>query len=52
VQVVVNQVAAPKWNAGVAMVLSFLIPGLGQLYKGQLLNGLLWFVIVLIAMQL
>ncbi|MEI6233359.1 MAG: hypothetical protein WCT04_09915 [Planctomycetota bacterium] len=37
-----------RWSAGVAMVLSFLIPGLGQMYKGQLLNGLAWFVIVVI----
>ena len=31
-------------SPGVAMVLSFLIPGLGQLYRGHLLTGLLWFV--------
>ena len=29
-----------------AMLLSFFIPGLGQLYKGQLLNGFVWFVVV------
>lgn len=44
--VVVNNVSNHKqWSRGVAMVLSFLIPGLGQLYKGQVFNGLLWFVI-------
>lgn len=36
----------PKWNGGVAAVLSFFIPGLGQLYKGQILNGFLWFLFV------
>jgi TM2 domain-containing membrane protein YozV len=30
------------------MILSFLIPGLGQLYKGQPINGLCWFVVTLI----
>jgi TM2 domain-containing membrane protein YozV len=33
----------PTWNPGVAAVLSFFIPGLGQIYKGQILNGLVWF---------
>lgn len=31
-----------------AAVLSFLIPGLGQMYKGQVINGLVWFVFVLL----
>tara|TARA_B100001245_G_C22699857_1_gene341056 strand:- start:89 stop:403 length:315 start_codon:yes stop_codon:yes gene_type:complete len=34
--------AARKWSPGVAAVLSFFIPGLGQLYKGQILNGFFW----------
>lgn len=33
----------PEHNTGVAAVLSFLIPGLGQIYKGQILAGLVWF---------
>jgi hypothetical protein len=38
---------APKrYNTGVAAVLSFFIPGLGQLYKGQVLGGLVWWLIV------
>lgn len=37
-----------RWSRGVAMVLSFIIPGLGQMYKGQLFNGLLWLIVVLI----
>lgn len=36
----------PKPNTGVAAVLSFLIPGLGQIYKGQVLGGLVWFFLV------
>src|SRR5262249_49945924 len=30
------------WNPGVAAVLSFLWPGLGQIYKGQVLGGFVW----------
>ena len=26
-----------------AAVLSFFLPGLGQLYKGQIINGVVWF---------
>jgi hypothetical protein len=44
-----KEVAPPavrKWNPGVAAVCSFFIPGLGQMYKGQVLNGLFWLFIV------
>ena len=34
------------YNPGIAAVLSFLIPGLGQLYKTQVLTGLAWFGVV------
>jgi hypothetical protein len=34
------------FNPGVAAVLSFLIAGLGQMYKAQVLAGLLWFCLV------
>jgi TM2 domain-containing membrane protein YozV len=34
----------PKWSAGVAALLSFLIPGAGQMYKNQVGEGLLWLV--------
>jgi TM2 domain-containing membrane protein YozV len=30
---------------GVAAVLSFLIPGLGQIYNGDILRGLFWLII-------
>lgn len=36
----------PKANSGVAAVLSFFVPGVGQLYKGETLSGLMWFVAV------
>ena len=34
-----------RWSRLVAMVLSLMIPGLGQLYKGQPINGLAWFLL-------
>ena len=51
ITVAVNQqtqvvMQAKRWSPLVAMLLSFFIPGLGQLYKGQLLNGFVWFVVV------
>jgi TM2 domain-containing membrane protein YozV len=30
------------WNPGTAAVLSFVIPGTGQMYKGRILAGLVW----------
>jgi predicted nucleic acid-binding Zn ribbon protein len=35
-----------KWSPGIAALLSFLIPGAGQLYKGNIVSGLLWFAFV------
>lgn len=32
-------------NAGTAAVLSFFIPGLGQLYNGTILRGVFWLII-------
>lgn len=40
--------AQPKWHPGVAAVLSLVIPGAGQMYKGQVLNGIVWLVCVAI----
>ena len=31
------------WNPNIAALLSFLIPGTGQIYKGYTLEGILWF---------
>lgn len=37
-----------KWSPGVAAVLSLIIPGAGQMYKGNVLSGLFWLFIVII----
>ena len=36
----------PAWSPLVAALLSLIIPGLGQMYKGQILNGIVWFFLV------
>jgi TM2 domain-containing membrane protein YozV len=41
-------VSLPRWNPGIAALCSFFIPGLGQVYKGQVFNGLVWFLLVLV----
>ncbi len=43
-----SQGVQKSFSPGVAAVLSFFIPGLGQLYKGNILGGFLWFVLVII----
>jgi hypothetical protein len=40
----VNLGARKRWSPLGAMLLSLLIPGLGQLYKGQLINAVAWFI--------
>jgi len=37
-----------KWSPGIAALLSFLIPGAGQMYKGNVGSGLAWLVFVVI----
>jgi len=37
-----------KWSPGVAAVLSLVIPGAGQMYKGNIGTGLFWLIIVCI----
>jgi hypothetical protein len=44
--VVISQPPVRLWSPGLAAVLSFFVPGLGQLYKGQFINGIVWFVFV------
>lgn len=41
-------VEAPRrhWSPLAACLLSIFIPGLGQLYKGNIFSGLLWFMVV------
>jgi hypothetical protein len=41
-------VARQHWNPGVAAVLSFFWPGLGQMYKGQILNAFAWMFLVVL----
>lgn len=35
-----------KWSPGVAALLSLIIPGAGQIYKGNVVFGLMWLVVV------
>lgn len=35
-----------KWSPGIAAVLSFFIPGVGQIYKRQILGGFVWMAII------
>ena len=35
-----------KWSPGIAAVLSFFIPGVGQMYKGQVVLGIIWLIVV------
>jgi hypothetical protein len=44
--VVINHPPVQRWSPGLAAVLSFFVPGLGQLYKGQIFNGIVWFLLV------
>lgn len=37
-----------KWTPGVAAVLSLIIPGAGQMYKGHIGKGLFWLLITAI----
>jgi hypothetical protein len=32
------------WSPLIAGVLSLVVPGLGQIYKGQIVGGILWFI--------
>lgn len=48
-KVVVHVVEAKQhWSPAAAALLSLIVPGLGQLYKGQWINGPAWFCLVLI----
>jgi TM2 domain-containing membrane protein YozV len=46
--VVVQQADVRAWNPGIAAVLSLIIPGAGQMYKGNILGGLVWLVAVVV----
>jgi TM2 domain-containing membrane protein YozV len=45
---VTNFTHGKRWSRGMAIVLSFLWPGLGQMYKGQVINGLVWMVLTIV----
>ena len=45
--VVINQPPVQRWSPGMAAVLSFFLPCLGQLYKGQFINAIVWFFMVM-----
>ena len=38
----------PAPNPAIALLLSLIIPGLGQLYKGQAIAGIMWFFLVIV----
>lgn len=41
-----------QWNPGIAAVLSLVIPGAGQIYRGKLGRGLLWLMFTLLGYAL
>jgi len=41
-----EHVAVRKWSPGLAALLSLLLPGAGQIYKGYVINGLVWMILV------
>mgnify|MGYP005862064849 CR=1 FL=1 len=47
-EIVAPSQAAPSWSPGIAALLSLIIPGGGQMYKGQVIGGLVWFIAVLV----
>ncbi len=44
--VIVQQQSQPAWSPGIAAILSLVIPGAGQMYKGQVANGIVWLIVV------
>ena len=45
--VVINEQPVQQWSRVVAGLMSLVCPGLGQLYKGQVVNGIVWLFIVI-----
>ncbi len=37
-----------KWSPGVAALLSFVLPGAGQIYKNEIGTGIIWMIVVII----
>jgi hypothetical protein len=46
--VVVQAPAMRLWSPGIAAVLSFFFPGVGQMYKGQVISGLTWMFFIVV----
>lgn len=47
-QAVPYELRQRQWSPGVAIVLSFFFPGLGQMYRGKIGRGILWLIFVTI----
>lgn len=45
-QIIVPQQRERKWSPGIAALLSLIIPGAGQMYKGNVLTGIFWLIAV------
>ena len=45
-QVTTKRVPTKNYNCGIAALLSLIIPGAGQIYKGQIVTGLILLVLV------
>ena len=41
-----------KWSPGIAALLSLIIPGAGQMYKGNIGSGLIWLILVIVGYAL
>ena len=46
--IVLPEQKVKNWHPGIAALLSLVIPGAGQIYKGKVVIGLLWLVIVVV----
>lgn len=46
--IVIPEQKIRKWSPGVAALLSFIIPGAGQMYKDHVGTGILWFIVVIV----
>lgn len=44
----VSGVGSRQWSGFLAVILSLIFPGLGQLYKGQVLRAILWVVFIVL----
>lgn len=52
-QTVVVQASPQRlWSPGIAALLSLVLPGAGQIYKGQVGNGLVWLICVVLGYAL